>query len=325
MALDEFSFIEQIRRRAATGPGVAIGIGDDCAALEIPPGEQLLTTCDLLLDGVHFRREWTSLYDLGAKAAAVNLSDLASMGAHPAGLLLALGLPEDLDDGERGELVAGFMAEADRHDTPLVGGDTCRAQQFLTLSVTAFGTAPPGQTVRRAGACVGHKVFVSGCLGDSALALRLLQAGGAPDPYLAGRHHRPTPRIALGRGLATVGVSAMIDISDGLLADLGHILEASGVGAEIQLERLPLSAAFQGQMTEIGEPLELALAGGEDYELLFTASPDREAEIQDVAASCGVPVTSIGTILAGAGGLWLVDARGKRSRPRKLGFDHFND
>jgi len=323
MTLDEFSFIAQIRRSAAVTPEVAIGIGDDCAALDLPPGEQLLVTSDLLLEGVHFRCDWTSCFDLGAKAAAVNLSDLAAMGARPVGLVLGLGLPDRLDDADRRELVAGFIAEAEAFETALVGGDTCRAQQFLTLSVTAFGTADPRQVVRRGGARPGDRIFVSGTLGDSALALKYLGEGVSPEGPLARRHHRPTARVSLGRRLAAAGVSAMIDISDGLLADLGHILEASAVGAEISTGELPLSAPFRRDLAGNPDLLQLALTGGEDYELLFTLPPEQELAARRAAADCGVPIGEIGRILPDREAFWLVAADGARSRPEQRGFDHF--
>lgn len=325
MALDEFAFIEQVRRAVAASPGVAIGIGDDCAAIDLPPGEQLLVSKDLLLEGVHFRREWTSLFDLGAKAAAVNLSDLAAMGAKPAYLVLGLGFPASMSEADCRDLVDGFLAEAAASGVTLIGGDTCRAQQFLTLSVTAFGTSDARTVVRRSGAGAGDLVFVSGTLGDSALALHQLLSGRTPVPELARRHHRPSARLDLGRQLAAVGVSAMIDISDGLLADLGHLLKASAVGAEITTAALPLSVAFQRQMAQDPDLLRFALAGGEDYELLFTLPEEQVAGAQRAAAVCQVPICEIGCIVAEREALWLVDDSGRHPAPQERGFSHFSN
>ncbi len=322
--LDEFAFIEQIRRAVDAAPGVSLGIGDDCAALELPPGEQLLVTSDLLLEGVHFRRDWTTAFDLGAKAVAVNLSDLAAMGARPAYLVLGLGLPNDFSEPDRQALIEGFVGEAASFGVTLVGGDTCRAQQFLTLAVTAFGTAAAEKVLRRDGARVGERIFVSGTLGSSALALQQLQDGRLPVAELARRHHRPTPRVVLGQALAAAGATSMIDISDGLLADLGHLLKASGVGAEICTSDLPLDVAFRREMTDSPELLQLALAGGEDYELLFTLPAEKESLARQAALEAAVPITEIGRLLPAPEDLWLVDSHGQRSRPLRRGFNHFS-
>lgn len=320
--LDEFNLIDRIRRHAPTGSDVLTGIGDDCAVLTPPPGEQLLVTSDLLLEGVHFRRDWTSPEDLGAKSVAVNLSDLAAMGAMPRYLLLGLGIPADFPEEDLDLLIRGFCRAATAYGVSLVGGDTCRAQQFLTVAVTAFGTAPAARIVRRSGAAAGESILVSGTLGESALALKLLQEHQVPAPQLAERHHRPVPRVELGQRLAAVGVSAMIDISDGLLADLGHILRASSVGAELETAALPLSAPFRQALDHDPSLLHLALSGGEDYELLLTAPDDKVARLQAAARTCKVPLTVIGRTLADPAEFWLVDAGGGRFMPELRGYQH---
>ncbi len=319
---DEFRLIERIRALAPSRLEVEEGIGDDCAVLNPPAGERLLVTSDLLLEGVHFRRDWTTAADLGAKSVAVNLSDLAAMGARPLALVLGLGVPDDFPAGQLDALITGFCREAADCGVALVGGDTCRAQQFLTVAVTAFGTAPPGRIVRRSGARVGDLLLVSGELGDSALALRLLQRGGLPPPELAARHHRPRARVELGMRLAAAGVHAMIDLSDGLIGDLGHLLAASGVGAEIETGRLPLSRAFRRALAADPELLSLALGGGEDYELLLAAEPARVDFLQQLAAGAGERLTVIGRVVDDPQALWLIGEDGDRRRAVPEGYRH---
>ncbi len=316
--LGEFGFIERIRQAVAKAPGVVVGIGDDCAVLELPPGERLLTSTDLLIEDVHFRRAWTDMELLGRKSVSVNVSDIAAMGGTPRHLYLGLGIPagfaiEDLD-----AFVAGFLAACADYGATLVGGDTCRSPGPLLISVTVEGTVPVDELVCRSGAQVGDAVYVSGTLGDSALALRRLQAGETPET--AGRHHNPRARVELGRALASARIpSAMIDVSDGLLADLGHILEASVVGAEVDEAALPVSTSLRAALDSDSERIELALSGGEDYELLFTVSPEREAAL----AVLPEPVTRIGTIVHGSAGL-AVKKRNGDLRPAALaGYNHF--
>lgn len=252
----------------------------------------------------------------------MNLSDLAAMGATPRYLVLGVGVPGAFPEEDLDLLIKGFCQEAETYGVSLVGGDTCRAQQFLTVAVTAFGTAPEEMIVRRSGAAPGESILVSGVLGDSALTLKLLQEKQTPAPELAERHHRPVPRVELGQRLAAAGVSSMIDISDGLLADLGHILKASGIGAEVETTALPLSGLFRQALDREPGLLRLALSGGEDYELLLTAPPERVAQLCEVASTCGVPLTVIGRTLTDAADYWLVDSAGERSMPENRGFQH---
>lgn len=321
--LGEFGFIDRLRRHCPPAPGMRLGIGDDCAALEIPPGELLLTTTDLLVEQVHFRREWTDWHRLGRKSVAVNVSDIAAMGGTPRYLFLALALPGDLAVTDLDAFVDGFLAAAADYGASLAGGDTCRSPGPLLISVTAEGSIPEGELVSRQGARPGDAIYVTGTLGDSALALRQLLAGGEPEPYLADRHHNPTARTGFGRAVAAARLaSAMIDLSDGLAADLGHILAASGVGARVATAALPLSAPFRRALQAEPELLELAWGGGEDYELLLTVPPGHASTLPALAAQCGVPLARVGEVSAGSG-LVLIDAQGREHRPSRQGFDHF--
>jgi thiamine-monophosphate kinase len=245
--LGEFGFIDRIGRAVpAAGTGVVLGIGDDCAALELPAGELLLTTTDLLIEQVHFRRNWTDWRTLGRKSVAVNVSDIAAMGGTPRHLFLGLAVPAGTRVEELDAFLAGFLEAAGHYGATLTGGDTCGSPGPLMISVTAVGAVPEEQLVRRSGARPGDAVYISGTLGDSGLALQLLLAGEAPDPFLARRHHDPEARTDLGRALAQANLpTAMIDVSDGLLADLGHLLKASGVGAAIEAAAIPLSPPFR--------------------------------------------------------------------------------
>ena len=254
--LGEFGFIERIRRAVPGGAGIVAGIGDDCAVTTLPAGEVLLNTTDLLIEGGHFRRDWSDLFLLGRKSVSVNVSDIAAMGGTPRHLTLGLGIPPDLPVEELERFVAGFLDAAAGYRTVLIGGDTCRSPGPLFVSVTVEGSAPPAEVVRRSGARPGDDLYVSGTLGDSALALRLLSAGDAPPPELARRHHDPQARTALGRELAAAGLAtAMIDVSDGLCADLGHILAASGVGARVEVGALPLSDPFRSAAATLPDPV----------------------------------------------------------------------
>jgi thiamine-monophosphate kinase len=322
--LGEFGFIERIGRAVAPGAGVRLGIGDDCAALEPPAGELLLTTTDLLIEGVHFRREWTGLRALGRKSVSVNVSDIAAMGGAPRHLFLGLGVPAGVSVEELDAFVAGFLEAAALYGATLAGGDTCASPGPLLIAVTAQGAVPEGEMVRRGGARPGDDLWVSGTLGDSALALRLLQRGEAPEPFLAGRHHEPEARAGLGRALAQARLpTAMIDLSDGLLADLGHLLEASAAGALVEEAALPLSEPFRRALAAEPELVGLALSGGEDYELLFAAPPQRRGEVAAVAARCAIPLTRVGEVTPPDDGLSVKTRSGRLIHPRRAGYDHF--
>ena len=314
MGAGEFDLIARIRARVATRADVVLGIGDDAALLAPPPGRQLVVTADTLNDGVHFPRG-TSPVDIGWKALAVNLSDLASMGAEPAWCTLSLSLPQS-DPAWIEGFLDGFLDLAGQHGIALVGGDTTRGP--LSIAVTAMGLVEPGRALRRDGARVGDEVWVTGTLGDAAGGLALLDR--EPVPALRARLDRPTPRVAAGRALAGIA-TACVDVSDGLLADLGHVCARSHVAARIDVDALPASAAL---MEVIGEADRIALqaSGGDDYELCFTAPADAGADIGAVSAQLGLRITRIGRIVAGEG-VHPVDAKSQPWSSPRRGYDHF--
>ena len=322
--LGEFKLIDQIRRQVKNGTGVVRGIGDDASVLEIPDGHSLLTSTDLLIEGVHFRHDWTSCYDLGRKAVAVNLSDIAAMGATPRYLYLGLACPGDTSQKDIQEFLAGTLDEARQHGASLVGGDTCRSPEHWFISVTVEGTAPADEVVCRHGARDGDLVMVTGTLGDSALALHGLIHEQPVEPALLQRHHRPEPRVAFGQQLGAQRLaSAMIDISDGLAGDLEHILQESKVNGLIEESKLPLSETLLTQVSEPSEATELALFGGEDYELLFTVAPENAGKAAALAESLDLSAAVIGEISAGSGQLSLRDADGNVRPILVRGYDHF--
>ncbi len=267
---------------------VALGVGDDCALLNVPAGQHLAVSIDTLSAGVHFLPNCDPAA-IGHKALAVGLSDLAAMGAQPAWSTLALTLPT-ADTAWIERFSAGFTALSNTHGIRLVGGDTTRGP--LSVTVQAHGLIPAGAAIRRDGARPGDLIFVSGTLGDAALALRGLLAGESVDPMLRHRLDFPTPRVALGlalRGLAT----AMIDLSDGLAGDLDHILTASGVGAELALKQLPLSPLVAEAVAKTGD-WSLPLSCGDDYELCFCIPADRADDVQALMPDC--PFRRVGRI-----------------------------
>lgn len=322
--MGEFELIRRHFQRAPSATGgsaVVLGIGDDCALLQPSPGHQLAISSDMLVEGRHFFAD-VDPEALGHKALAVNLSDLAAMGARPLGFTLALALPH-ADSDWLARFAKGLFALADAHACPLVGGDTTRGP--LNLCITVFGEVRPGRALRRDAAREGDDLYVSGRTGEARLALEQLRgtgwAGPAIHAELRARLERPTPRNALGVALAAVaGARAAIDLSDGLAGDLGHILQASGVGAEIDLPALPVAPALRGLPD--AQRLDCLLAGGDDYELLFTAAPDARKAIAEASAASGTPVTRVGRITA-APGLRLLDAAGQAVPFGAPGFDHF--
>lgn len=312
----EFDLIASIRARAATRGDVVLGIGDDAALLRMPADRLLAVATDTLNIGIHFPED--TLPDaVGWKALAVNLSDLAAMGAKPAWCTLSLSLPEgDALWVER--FLDGFLTLAREHDVALVGGDTTRGP--LSVCVTVHGLVEEGRALRRDGARVGDDLWVSGTLGDAAAALSQWRAGGAAEPSLRARLDRPTPRVALGTALARIA-TACIDVSDGLLADLGHLCTASAVGAEVRLDALPASPALAALFTDETRHV-LQAGGGDDYELCFTASPEQAAAIRTAADMAGTPVARIGRIVDGAAVRALL-ADGTVWKPPQHGYEHF--
>ncbi|MGE0823160.1 MAG: thiamine-phosphate kinase [Candidatus Binatia bacterium] len=318
--LGEFSFLRRLRARVPHDERVQIGIGDDCAALSLP-GTTLLTT-DTMIENVHFRRAWTTFALLGAKAFAVNASDIAAMGGEPTFALLSVSVPRDMEVEDLDAFFSGFLAAAESCGAALIGGNMSAAP-CLMITVTLLGTAQQG-IITRSGARVGDDVYVTGFLGDGALGLRVLQDGSAnkyPEDVKT-RFLCPTVRLAVSRILVSQQiVSAMIDISDGLLQDLGHVCEASHVGAVIEAAALPLSPHYQAIVGK--QEWQDALTGGEDYELLFTATSAHRAAIAQVARESGCLISRIGKIGPAAAGISVRGPDGAEYSPARSGFDHF--
>ncbi|MFM2055195.1 MAG: thiamine monophosphate kinase [Pseudomonadota bacterium] len=317
MALGEFELIEQyfshpVRR-------AALGVGDDCALLNPSPGMQLAVSSDMLVEGRHFLSTVAS-NDLGHKALAVNLSDLAACGAAPLGFTLALAMPRAEPEFLAG-FSAGLLALARQHDCELIGGDT--TQGPLTICITVFGEVPRGAALLRSGARAGDDLYVSATVGDARLALEVfrgrLHLPGEQFADVRRAMERPQPRVALGLALREVASSA-IDISDGLLGDLDQVLRRSGVGATVRVDSVPRSRVLA--TLPLATQRECTLAGGDDYELLFTAPAARAGAIQAAALRAGVEVTRIGCIDA-APGLRLVDAQERTIANTFESFDHF--
>ncbi len=329
----EFGLIDRIRKLLppVSGP-VKLGIGDDAAVICQPGGEALLVTTDMLVEGVHFDCSFIPAVDLGYKALSVNLSDIAAMGGVPSCYFLDLGLPPSLSLTWFTDFITGMLDIAGHHRVQLLGGDTVASAQ-ITIAITVHGRAAEAEIVYRQGAKPGDRLYVSGTLGDSALGLHLLQQGKRPDmdespaeSFLINRHRRPQPRIQLAHRLAVAHLaSSMLDISDGLLGDLDHLLLADGrLGAEIILCQLPLSPAYrQLQSLDSLDGYLPALTGGEDYELLFTVSAEREDELAALLVESDVGVCCLGTIEEQAGIRLKLPGGQLLSADDLHGYDHF--
>lgn len=315
----EFDLISRYFKRPV--PAGMLGAGDDCALLPIKPGLALATSKDLLLEGRHFFSN-VDPYTLGHKALAVNLSDLAAMGARPIACLLGLALPR-FDEPWVARFAEGFYALADQYGCALIGGDTTRSQTGIAISVTVFGEIDPALAMRRQAACVGDDIWVSGQLGAADVAYRILAGELMSDALEQTRAalETPNPRVFLGRRLSA-HAHAAIDISDGLLQDLGHILKASGVGASIQEAQLPVHAALRA--LDPADRRRAVLAGGDVYELCLTAAVDQRDNFERIALEAGVALTRIGHITAGTA-LEVYDQTGQQIEPLPLGFDHFRN
>ena len=308
----EFELIERFTRPFARGEGVRVGIGDDAAVLRPPPGEELVATVDAVVEGIHFTRGFTP-EEIGWKALAVNLSDLAAMGARPLWALVALATPPTADAGRLARIGRGIAACARRHGLSIVGGNVTAARE-LSVTVTVLGSVRRGRALLRAGARPGDLLAVSGTLGDASLGIR---PGAAA--VLRARQRRPRPRLALGRGV--VGIArAAIDLSDGLLQDLGHLCAASGLGARVEVDRLPLSPAYRAATRGSRDPVLAALSGGEDYELLLAVPPSRLGALREAARRARTRVTLVGALEARPG--VRVVRGGHLLHPRRAGHDH---
>jgi thiamine-monophosphate kinase len=327
----ERRLIEIIRRAARKAPGVRVGIGDDCAILEPEAGRVLLATTDLLIEDVHFRRRWATPEDIGWKSLAVNVSDIASMGGRPRWALIALACPDgvSLDEGEA--FYAGVQALAKEHDVVVIGGDTAASPHGWIVNITLLGDAA-GKPIMRSTAKVGDAIAVTGTVGRSAAGLALLESTSTPAEVadatrldVTGAHLRPRPRTREGQWLAAAGgVTAMIDLSDGLATDLGHLCEESAVGARVELARVPVNPTVHAVAKALNrDALPWATGGGEDYELLLACEPGAfERLASGLVAATGTRLTAVGEVTDAADGIRYLDAGGRAVSVRS-GFEHF--
>jgi thiamine-monophosphate kinase len=318
--LGEFEFIAARLKPLAAGTPGALDLEDDAALLDPPAGMTLVLTKDAMVAGVHFLAD-DPPGEIAKKLLRVNLSDLAAMGATPVGYLLALARAKETPESWLADFCQGLAEDQAEFAIGLLGGDTVSTPGPLTLSLTAVGLVPEGQALRRRGALPGDDLWVSGTLGDGALGLLVLQgkldpADGSRD-FLVRRYRLPQPRLALGQGLRGLAHAAL-DVSDGLLADLGHILDVSGVGAELWADQLPLSPAAR----DLPGAREAALSGGDDYELLFTAPLGRREDVAALARRLGLPLTRIGRMEAGSR-VRVLDETGQEIAPARRGWQHF--
>jgi thiamine-monophosphate kinase len=322
----EFALISQLAPFLAEADGdVAVGHGDDAAVLDLD-GRLVAIAVDVVVDGVHFRRDVSRPEDVGWKAVAVNCSDLAAMGAEPNAAVVGLCRPPDVPAAEVARLYTGMREACDTWGLRLVGGDTVRAAA-LALSVTVLGEFGATAPVTRGGAAAGDPLVVVGALGAAAAALAALEAGQEPDPAHLAAHRRPRALVAAGRVLAAGGARALIDVSDGLGADLGHLCAASGVAARVRADALPLAAGLRSTAAALGlDPLDLACGGGEDFALLAAVPAGDAAALAAAAAAAeGVPAAVVGTVVpAGPGPVAVLELPGGGERDlTSLGFDHF--
>ena len=318
--LSEFDLIKRyFAQHSTTDPRIALGIGDDCALFNPSPGMQMAISTDMLVSGRHFFAN-TDPVMLGHKCLAVNLSDLAAMGATPVAFTLALSLPDANPEWLQG-FSRGLLALADEHQCGLIGGDTTKGP--LNICITVFGELPPGSALRRSAAKLGDDIWVSGTLGDARLALagywKEIKLNPTDHKQAAQRMHQPTPRVALGVALRGIA-NAAIDISDGLVGDLGHILEHSQVGASIHIDSLPAGLVLSQQALE--KRREFTLAGGDDYELCFTAATTERSNVIAAGLASNTALTRIGCIQQESG-LRLLDDFGQTVNLQLTSFDHF--
>jgi len=319
MSDSEFDVIDQYFKSDFLRDDVSVGIGDDCALLDVPQNKQLVTTTDTLISGVHFPAE-TNPEDIASKVLAVNLSDLAAMGAQPTWITLALTIPA-VDHQWLEAFSISFHRELKQYNVQLIGGDTTKGP--LSITVQAMGTVDKNKSMLRSNAKSADLIYVSGCLGDAALGLMLHQkkTTSINASYFIGRLNRPDARVELGQAL-TEYCNCAIDISDGLFADLGHILESSGCGAEVILNKIPVSTQMQNYLANEDTKVGIhKLMRGDDYELCFTVSKDKGADIQKLGEQLNIPLTCIGIITEGEGMTFINN--GKVVYVKSSGFNHF--
>ncbi|WP_298772467.1 thiamine-phosphate kinase [uncultured Shewanella sp.] len=318
--MKEFQLIERFfTSRSSPRRDVSLGIGDDCALVEATENKSIAISCDMLVEGVHFYKDIPA-HALGYKSLAVNLSDLAAMGAEPAWMTLAITLPE-VDESWLGEFSDGLFEAAQYYGVSLIGGDTTRGPRSICITIN--GKVSKDQALTRSGARNGDWIYVTGTLGDSALGLAILQgkitANAVDEAYLIKRHYYPTPRVLAGQSLRQLATSA-IDLSDGLVSDLKHVIKASHVGAVIDVDALPLSAALQN-VVSLDDALSYALTGGEDYELLFTVPESQKGALETSLAQAGVTFSKVGQITTGE--QLTLQRNGQDFETTHYGFEHF--
>ncbi|MDH4226478.1 MAG: thiamine-phosphate kinase [Deltaproteobacteria bacterium] len=328
----ERAFIEKIARIfGENGANVVKGIGDDASVTLTPRSDYLVTTTDSLIEGIHFRREWTTGRLLGRKLVSISVSDIAAMGANPEFLLISIAVPENTDVEFLEDIYLGIKDVTSEFDFPLVGGNTAASTAHMMLTSTLLASADKQAIAYRNGALEGHDIYVSGTLGDSSLglmALRQMGAAAAKDENYVdavARHLAPSPRLRAGLELTKRGIaSAMADISDGVFLDAWRIAEASNTGFEIDSDLLPLSAKARRHIEKHPDDAPDILRGGEDYELIFTASPDKKSDVAGLAAELKTPLTRIGTVTAKEKGAVITGASGNALKGAGIaGYEHF--
>jgi thiamine-monophosphate kinase len=332
----EFQLIQSIPRQFSTqGFHPTVGTGDDAAVLPPSPLQQVVLSTDLLVEDIHFTRKVATFYDIGYKAAAANLSDIAAMGGTPTAILVAIALPPSLTYKDWQEFYRGLATPCKRHKVQLLGGDTSSSPSSLFIAITIIGQVNSGHILTRQGAKVGDHIYVSGTLGDPAAGLAYLKKHtrlpklstlSKPIKYLVQRHLQPTARIALGQILASQPyASAAIDLSDGLSGDLRHLCRQSQVGALIHSGKIPMSQHMQSYAKRIrANPLKWGLHGGEDYELLFTIPPRAQQELEKKAKNCRIPITQIGTIQPKRFGIRIEQGGHTQEVLLKQAYEHFS-
>ena len=335
--IGEFGLIRQLNRQwPASSPWIVKGIGDDAAILKTRQGQRLLISTDVFMEGVHFDLAYQTTKDVGWRAAVANLSDIAAMGGNPLYLLVSMAVPVRIPPHNVRELYRGIRAACDPCNVELIGGDTSSSPSSIFLSLTIVGSVRANRALTRNRAEVGDRLYVTGTVGDSKAGLRVLQthsnnrrgfSPSAVEKFLIRRHLRPIPRIHVGQLLVARNLAhAAIDLSDGLSSDVAHVCEESQVGAEIRGRALPLSSQLYAfaQRNNL-DPLELALHGGEDYELLFTAPAKRHQKVLNVSKQTGVPVSCIGEIKPKTFGQQLELPEGRKQKMLKKSFNHFSN
>ncbi len=320
--MHEFEFIASLMAPLAAGDNAALALTDDAALLSVPPGKQLVVSKDAIVEGVHFTGQETPA-QIAQKLLRVNLSDLAAMGAVPYGYFLALMLPKSTNEAWLTSFAQGLRADQEAYGLTLLGGDTTHTSGPLCLSATMMGMLPSGQALLRSGAKPGDAIYISGTVGDAAIGLGVAQKASRTDHdlYFLDRYHLPQPRVKLGEALRLLATACM-DVSDGLLQDLGHMARHSEVSATIHLAHIPLSAQARTVFASMKDAPARILAGGDDYELLFTAPPAAEAKLSAIAKTSGTQITRIGEITAGSG-VRALDAGGAEMNLGAQGYQHF--